>query len=529
MTAHETAKLAIHFHPRQQLAFQSVATEILFGGAAGPGKSHLLRIAAITWCAEIPGLQVYLFRRIREDLIRNHIEGPKGFRSLLAPWTVAGFAKIVGDDEIRFWNGSKIHLCHVKDEGDRFQYQGAEIHVLLIDELTHFTEVIYRFLRSRSRAVGLDLPAKYKNKFPCIICGSNPGNIGHEWVKRFWLDNALDLQIRLMPEEEGGMLRQFISGRLEDNPSLIEDDPNYERKLAGLGSPELVRAMRFGDWDVIEGAFFPEFQRHLHVVRPFFIPHHWTRFVSADWGSAVPFSIGWWAIVPDAFDGDLERIGGQRLAAGMEFRNELPRGALIRYKEWYGSPDHSNKGLKLTAEEVAAGICDRERNEPQLDGRPRITYRVIDPAAFKQDGGPSIAERLANPPYRLFFRPADNSRIGRRGAMGGWDQVRQRLKGSFGTPSIYFFETCVDTLRTLPLAQHDPARPEDLLLQEDHALDEIRYACLSRPYSIEQEFAEPRKFPAQALGDGQIIIHDVEDLADLSDTRRKVARYQRIA
>ena len=114
MTARATSKLAIHFHPRQQIAFQSAATEILFGGAAGPGKSHLLRIAAITWCAEIPGLQVYLFRRIREDLIRNHIEGPKGFRALLAPWTAAGFTKIVGDDEIRFWNGSRFTFVTLK-------------------------------------------------------------------------------------------------------------------------------------------------------------------------------------------------------------------------------------------------------------------------------------------------------------------------------------------------------------------------------------------------------------------------------
>jgi hypothetical protein len=104
-------------------------------------------------------------------------------------------------------NGSKIHLCHCKDEADRFQYQGAEIHVLLIDELTHFTEVIYRFLRSRVRAVGLNLAAKFLRKFPCILCGSNPGNVGHEWVKRFWIDNAVDLQIRNMPEIEGGMLR----------------------------------------------------------------------------------------------------------------------------------------------------------------------------------------------------------------------------------------------------------------------------------------------------------------------------------
>jgi hypothetical protein len=127
------------------------------------------------------------------------------------------------------------------------------------------------------RAVGLNLAAEFRGKFPCILCGSNPGNIGHEWVKRFWIDNARDLQIRRMPESEGGMLRQLIKGRIEDNPSLVEDDPMHELKLAGLGSPELVRAMRFGDWDIIEGAFFPEFARNSHVIQPFRIPEHWTR------------------------------------------------------------------------------------------------------------------------------------------------------------------------------------------------------------------------------------------------------------
>ena len=99
----------MHLHSKQGEALKTPATEVLYGGAAGGGKSHLMRIAAIVWCAEIPGLQVYLFRRIRGDLIKSHMEGPKGFRSLLAGWAHAGFVKLV-DDEIRFWNGSKIYL-----------------------------------------------------------------------------------------------------------------------------------------------------------------------------------------------------------------------------------------------------------------------------------------------------------------------------------------------------------------------------------------------------------------------------------
>src|SRR5258707_584194 len=144
----QSPAIDLDLHPKQGEALQSQATEILYGGAAGGGKSHLIRAAAIIWCATVPGLQVYLFRRISEDLVRNHIEGPKGFRALLGPWVTNGFVHIV-EDEIRFWNVAKIYLCHCKDEKDRFKYLGAEIHVLLIDELTTFSEIIYRFLRGR--------------------------------------------------------------------------------------------------------------------------------------------------------------------------------------------------------------------------------------------------------------------------------------------------------------------------------------------------------------------------------------------
>ena len=190
----QSAELNLHLHPKQGEALNTIATELLYGGAAGGGKSHLMRIAAILWCAAIPGLQVYIFRRIRDDLTKNHMEGPKGFRSLLATWVPVGFASIV-EDEIRFWNGSRIFLCHCKDAKDVYKYQGAEIHVLLIDELTHFTEPMYRYLRSRVRMVGIVVPAEHDGKFPRILCGSNPGNIGHLWVKTFWIDGAQSFEI----------------------------------------------------------------------------------------------------------------------------------------------------------------------------------------------------------------------------------------------------------------------------------------------------------------------------------------------
>src|SRR3970282_1042106 len=133
------------------------------------------------------------------------------------------------EDEIRFANGSKIYLCHCKDEKHRFNYQGAEIHLLLIDELTHFTETVYRFLRSRVRAVGLNAPGEVAALFPRIHCGATPGNIGHLWVKRMFVDFAGPMDVIRTPDAEGGMLRQFIPARLEDNPSMAVGDPLYRQ------------------------------------------------------------------------------------------------------------------------------------------------------------------------------------------------------------------------------------------------------------------------------------------------------------
>lgn len=457
--------LNLELHEKQGIAFDSPANEILYGGAAGGGKSHLMRIAAIVGCASIPGLQVYLFRRIRDDLIKNHMEGPKGFRSILASWVLCGFVKIV-DDEIRFFNGSRIYLCHCKDEKDIYKYQGAEIHFLLIDELTHFTEAMYRFLRNRVRMVGLDVPKQWASKFPRILAGANPGNIGHLWVKATFVDNADTYDIREMPDEEGGMKRQFIPALLEDNPSMSQDDPGYEKRLQGLGSESLVRAMRYGDWDVIEGAFFDCWDPKRHIVRPFTLPDHWLRFMSGDWGSAKPFSFGWWAVVSDTYK--VENKDYQALT--------LPRGCMVRYREWYGAKK-PNEGLKLHADAVARGIKEREAKDTV-----KPTYRMLDPAAFAENGGKSIADAMAG--EKVYFKPADNARVPQRGAMGGWDQMRGRLVGDEdGNPMIVTFSTCHDSIRTIPALQHDQARAEDIDSDgEDHAGDDWRYGCMSRPW-----------------------------------------------
>lgn len=452
-------ELNLSLHAKQTTAFLSKATEILYGGAAGGGKSHLMRVAMVIWCTMIAGLQVYLFRRVSKDLLSNHMEGPNGFRNMMAPWVRQGFVRIV-DNEVRFWNGSKIFLCHCQHEKNMYDYDGVEIHVLLIDELTHFSEKIYRFLRGRVRAVGLPpLPPELVGCFPRILCGTNPGNIGHLWVKNSFIDNCVPMEIRQMPPEEGGMLRQFIPALLEDNPSMTEQDPTYEAKLKGLGSKALVRAKRYGDWNIIEGAYFDCWSPK-NVIEPFEVPARWTRFRAFDWGSAKPFSVGWYAVS----DGTIT-----------DGETYIPKGALIKYKEWYGCvPGKPDTGLKLTAEAIAEGI-------KEMDGDDVLQYSVADPAIFTEDGGPSFANRFAL--KGVYFRRADNKRTPKDGAAGGWDMMRARLIGMDERPMLYFFETCYDSIRTIPALQHDPAKPEDLNTKmEDHSADETRYACMSNPW-----------------------------------------------
>ena len=474
-------ELSLHLHDKQAIAFHSDATEILYGGAAGGGKSHLMRVMAVALCTAVPGLQVYLFRRIREDLIKNHMEGPSGFRAMLAGWTSCGFVRIV-DDEVRFWNGAKIYLCHCKDEKDIYKYQGAEIHVLLMDELTHFTETMYRFLRNRLRMVGITVPDNLKGRLPRILAGANPGNIGHLWVKSTFVDGNDTYDVRTMPAEEGGMRRQFIPALLEDNPSMAAHDPSYEMRLQGLGSKELVQAMRYGNWDVVEGAFFDCWEPKRHIVRPVPLPDHWLRFMSGDWGSARPFSFGTWAVASEDYIFEA-RDGG---------KVKLPRGGLVRIKEWYGA-SKANVGLKLHAEEVARGLLEREKAD-----KVRVTYRVLDPACFAEDGGISIAAAMQKAKLdgrSLVFKPADNARVPQRGAMGGWDQMRGRLVGDDdGNPMLVCFSTCHDSIRTIPALQHDKDRPEDLDSDmEDHAADEWRYGCMSRPWVKAEKISERPK------------------------------------
>jgi len=384
------------------------------------------------------------------------------------------------DKQWRFPDGARLTFAYLENDADAEAYQGWNTTRVYVEEMGNFPrpEPIFK-LMATLRSGNPDVRVGFR-------ATANPGGPGHLWIRARYIDPAprglkilTDKFINPFTKEEKGIERVYIPSKVTDNRFCNNTD--YIARLQLAAGTKLLQAWLHGDWDLIEGAFFSEWDDSKHIIKPFAIPTNWTRFVSADWGSAAPFSIGWWAVVSDDYEdifGPRAHDDGQAAYAG-----GLPRGAIVRYREWYGSPNHNNVGLKLYAEQVAAGIVERERDEPRNHGgAARIAYRVIDPDACREKGGPSIAERMSWAPHRIFWRPADNARVGRRGAMGGWDAVRARLKGEDGVPMLYIFDNCIDLIRCLPVAQHDPDNMEDIDDCEDHAIDDLRYACMSRPY-----------------------------------------------
>jgi hypothetical protein len=456
----------LRLHPKQSEVVLSEATEILYGGAAGGGKSHCMRAIAIMVAMQVPGAQIYLFRRESVDLIKNHLYGPTGFLSLLHELIQGGWVSWNGQERtLKWWNGSVVWLCHCQYEKDVYAYQGAEIHLLLIDELTHFTPFQYRFLRGRVRMPDMDdVPEPWATRLPLIVSGTNPGGASHNFVKHEFVDPHPAGVIFDAPEDEGGMRRQFIPALLTDNPS-IKDPREYAQRLAGLGNPELVKAMLEGRWDIVAGGMFDDIWRpSRHVLPAFEVPPSWRLTRSLDWGEAKPFSVGWWAIA----DGSEARLPGGQIFAP-------PPRSLIRVAEFYGWNGKPNEGCRMLAKDCAREI---KRMEAELWPGRRVEPGPADNSIWSPQDGRDIAAEMAAVGIR--WRKS-NKTPGSR--INGASLVRARLTASGADrpeePGLWVTETCRQFIRTIPTLPRDPKKPDDVDTNaEDHAYDEVRYMCL---------------------------------------------------
>jgi hypothetical protein len=436
--------------PGPQTAFvKSDVFEVVYGGARGGGKTDAA-LGDFLWHAEDygPAARGLLVRRQRVALEPTIARARKIYRPAGAKWAEA-------KSRFEWPNGAVLYFRYLDNDADADLYQGHDYSRVYVEELTQFP----------SPAPVDKLKATLRSALGAT-CGfratCNPGGPGHNWVKARYIDpGAWETTIEPFRNPFDGavasLTRKFIPARLADNPKLLANDPGYIPRLQQSGSAELVRAWLEGDWNVIQGAFFDKWSNR-NIVAPFVIPGDWIRIRAFDWGYAAPFSVGWWAVVPDAV-----HLPGV----------SLPRGAMVRYREWYGTSGRPGEGARMEAEAVARGILEREAGE-------KIGFPVADPSIFSHDGGPSLAERMRR--CGVAFRPADNTRVGRAGALSGWDQMRARIAGTDEGPMLVVFDTCRDFIRTVPVLQHDRMRMEDLdTAAEDHIADETRYACLTRP------------------------------------------------
>jgi hypothetical protein len=413
--------------------------ELFFGGARGGGKSEFLLGDYLQGVPEYgPNWQGILVRRSFPEL-QEVVKRSYGIYSLVgAEWKE-------GAKEWRFPNGACLKMRFLENFADTMHYQGHEYQWIGNDELPQWAQPdSYSALNACLRCSKAEVKKKRRRST------GNPGGPGHQWVKNRFIDPAPGGYTPII-DPETKETRMFIPSKVQDNRILLDRDPGYLLRLKGSGSAELVRAWLEGDWNVVQGAYFDNFSRC--IIKPCRLEPHLMRFRSYDHGHARPFSVGWWAVA----DGE---------------QHPFAAGDLIRYREWYGmKPGEPNIGLRLTIDEIAAGITERSRGE-------EYAYSVADPSIFAEDGGPSISEMFRK--NGILFRAADNKRI------PGWEQIRYRLAGRESNPGVWCFDTCTDSIRTIPALQHDIHKPEDLNTEsEDHPIDEWRYGVTSRPWVSE--------------------------------------------
>jgi phage terminase large subunit len=264
-------------NPRQREFFLAKARHVAYGGARGGGKSWAVRRKFILLALRYPKLKLLLLRRTLAELRENHLLPLLGELHGVARYTESERA-------FTFPNSSRIRLGYCDAERDVYQYQGQEYDVIALEEATHFTESQAQFLATCNRTTRTDFT-------PRMYYTCNPGNVGHAWVKRLFIDRDYT-----RGEREADYV--FIPARVYDNKALLRADPGYLASLENLPE-DLRRAHLHGDWDVHCGQYFGEFRRAQHVTEPFTLPSWWRRFCSMDWGYNDPCCVLWHAV-----DGD---------------------------------------------------------------------------------------------------------------------------------------------------------------------------------------------------------------------------------
>lgn len=385
--------------------------ECLYGGAAGGGKSDAL-IAEALRQVEIPHYKGLILRKtfpqLSELIDKSLSLYPKAYpgakyNSTAHTWT--------------FPSGAKIIFGSLNHTQDKINYQGKAYDFIGFDELTHFTLEEYMYLYSRNRPNGPGTRVY-------IRATTNPGGIGHGWVKERFITPAppmttIQTEVEVSrPDGSRALMKRsrvFVPATVFDNKKLLENDPNYLANLAMMPEAE-KNALLYGSWDSFDGQVFTEWkndpahyddQRFTHVIRPFSIPKDWKIYRGFDFGYAKPFSVGWYAV-------DHE-------------------GRIYRIKEFYGCTGTPNVGVRYEPAKIAGEIKQVEQDDPMLRGRKIIG--IADPSIFDESRGESVARMMER--QGVYWEPGDNTRI------AGKMQYHYRLAfDKEGIPMFYTFSTC---------------------------------------------------------------------------------------
>lgn len=425
---------------KQELFIKATETEVLFGGAAGGGKSYGQIIDALLFALRYPRSKQLILRRSFAELDKSII------RTALSLYPREIFSYNASAHTGRFANGSVIDFGYCANENDVYQYQSAEYDVVRFDELTHFTEAQYVYLISRVRGA---------NPYPKQIKSStNPGGVGHGWVKARFVDPA---PAGVEFQGSDGMTRIFIPSLLKDNKPLCLADPAYGKRLEALPENER-RALLLGDWNIFDGQYFSEFDAAVHVCEPFPIPREWRKWRAFDYGLDRLACL--WIAVDSLGTAYVFRELGE---------SDLPISAAAEKIAEYTEKD----------EDIYATLAP-----PDLWSRSQETGRSK--ALLFYEAGISLSK-------------SNNDRE------AGWLAVKELLRvGADGEVHLKIFSTCRELIRCLPALLRDKRRPTDCATEPHeitHAPDALRYFAVSRTSPAEREAAARVRYSADQLED----------------------------
>ena len=441
--------------PKQIEFMERPEYELLYGGAAGGGKTDALLMEALRQ-VDVRNYRAILFRDTTKQL-----EGMISRSMELYPRIFPKAKYNANEMRWKFQSGAKIFFGYMQYEQDKYNYQGKAYDFIGFDEVTHFTYSQYTYMISRNRPMGPGTRVY-------IRATANPDGKGMQWVKDRFITPAppktpiiSDYEVE-KPDGEKIKIRRkriFIPSNVFDNQALLKNDPAYLANLAAL--PEAQRnAYLYGNWDSFKGQVFREWKndpahyedrKWTHVIKPFRIPKHWKVYRGYDFGYSRPFSVGWYAVDE--------------------------RGKIYRIKEYYGCTGEPNTGLMLDPAEQARGIREAEENDPFLREKRKEIIGIADPAIFDESRGESIAAMQSRHPLYIYWSPGDHTRI------PGKMQYHYRFAfDEEGDCMFQVFSTCTNFIRTIPNLIYSESHPEDIDTDlEDHIYDECRYVLMENP------------------------------------------------